>query len=171
LARPSGTRSPVRRNPAVRRRARASRSSAESFRTRRRSFTTSSRSSASMRSAPSTQTTTVGAAPSQPRAVERGMAEGRRDGHVAGAWDEIPKAVVGALLRAGRSRHRHDHGPFPHAAQLLEDGGGASERRDDNSRGRVQNVREHSSAVGTTGFAMCRSKPAASARARSAFPA
>lgn len=23
--------------------------------------------------------------------------------------------------------HGHDHGPFPHAAQLLEDGGGASE--------------------------------------------
>jgi len=43
------------------------------------------------------------------------------DGHVPGALDEIPKPVVVALLRAGRSRHGNDHRPFPHAAQLLED--------------------------------------------------
>jgi hypothetical protein len=47
--------------------------------------------------------------------------EVRGDGHVAGALDEISKAVVIALLRARRSRHADDHRPFPHAAQLLED--------------------------------------------------
>ena len=43
------------------------------------------------------------------------------DGHVPGALDEMPKAMVVALLRAGRGRHGDDHRPFPHAAQLLED--------------------------------------------------
>ena len=71
LARPSGRRAP-RRNPEVRSRASASRSSAVSFRARRRSFKTSCRSSSSVRSAPSRRTTSVGATPSQPRAVERG---------------------------------------------------------------------------------------------------
>ena len=47
----------------------------------------------------------------------------RGDGRVPGALDEIPKAVVVAVLRAGRGRHGHDHRPFPHAAQLLEDDG------------------------------------------------
>ena len=47
----------------------------------------------------------------------------RGDGHVPGALDEIPKAVVVTVLRAGRGRHGHDHRPFPHAAQLLEDDG------------------------------------------------
>jgi hypothetical protein len=50
-------------------------------------------------------------------------AEIGRDGHVAGALDQISKAVVVALLRAGRSRHGDDRRPFPHAAQLIEDDG------------------------------------------------
>ena len=70
----------------------------------------------------------------------------RGDGHVPGALDEIPKPVVVALLRAGRGRHGTDHRPFPHAAQLLEDECGSVRRRDDNSRGKVQNVRGDSSA-------------------------
>jgi hypothetical protein len=49
--------------------------------------------------------------------------EVRGDGHVPGALDEMPKPVVVALLGAGRGRHGHDHRPFPHAAQLLEDDG------------------------------------------------
>ncbi|HUF64984.1 MAG TPA: hypothetical protein VMM17_03325 [Gemmatimonadaceae bacterium] len=35
--------------------------------------------------------------------------EVRGDGHVPGASNEITKAVVVALLRAGRGRHGHDH--------------------------------------------------------------
>ena len=58
-------------------------------------------------------TTTFGALPSHPRAVERGTPKIRGDGHVLGALDEIPKPVVVALLRAGRSRHENDHQPFP----------------------------------------------------------
>ncbi len=42
------------------------------------------------------------------------------DGHVLGALDEIPKPVI-VPLRAGRGRHGHDHRPFAHAAQLIED--------------------------------------------------
>jgi hypothetical protein len=38
--------------------------------------------------------------------------EFRGDGHVSGALDEIPKAVVVALLPAGRGRHGHNHRPF-----------------------------------------------------------
>jgi hypothetical protein len=72
LARPSGRRAPVRLNPEVRRTASARRSSAVSFWTRRRSFRISCRSSGSVRSATPRETTTVGAAPSHPRAVERG---------------------------------------------------------------------------------------------------
>jgi Integrase core domain len=37
----------------------------------------------------------------------------RGDGQVLGALDEIPKPVVVPLLRAGCSRHGHDHRPFP----------------------------------------------------------
>jgi hypothetical protein len=53
-------------------------------------------------------------------------AEIRGEGHVPGAVDEMPKAVVVALLRAGGGRHGHDHRRFPLAAQLLEDDGVAS---------------------------------------------
>ena len=53
-------------------------------------------------------------------------AEIRRDGHVPGAVDEIPKPVVVALLRAGRDRHGDDHRPFARTAQLLEDDAGRS---------------------------------------------
>jgi excisionase family DNA binding protein len=60
--------------------------------------------------------------------------------------DEIPKAVVVALLRASRGRHRNDHRLFSHAAQLLENDGERLSRRDDDSRGKVQNVRGDSSA-------------------------
>ena len=49
--------------------------------------------------------------------------ETRGDGHVSGVLDKAPKAMVVAVLQAGRGRHGHDHRPFPHAAQLLEDVG------------------------------------------------
>jgi len=52
---------------------------------------------------------TVGALRSQPRAVERGNAEIRGDGHVSRVVDEIPQPVVVTLLRAPRSRHADDH--------------------------------------------------------------
>jgi hypothetical protein len=104
LARPSGRRSPARRNPEVRSRASASRSSAESFWTRRRRFRTSCRNSGSVRSAHSDRPR-----PSVPRPASHApSSEGLRgcgDGHVAGALDEMPKAVVIALLPAGRGRH------------------------------------------------------------------
>jgi hypothetical protein len=64
--------------------------------------------------------------------------------------DEISKPVFVALLRADRSRHRDDHRPFAHAAQLLEAMRGVRRpemvRRDDNSRRKIQNVRGDSSA-------------------------
>jgi hypothetical protein len=56
--------------------------------------------------------------------------------------DEMPKAVVVALLQTGRGRHGPDHPPFSHPAQLLEDDGERPSRCGDNSRGKVQNVRE-----------------------------
>jgi hypothetical protein len=72
LASPAGNRSLKRLNPEACNRARANRSSAASFSTRRRTFRISCRSSGSVRSATSRPTTTLGAAPSHPRAVERG---------------------------------------------------------------------------------------------------
>jgi hypothetical protein len=45
----------------------------------------------------------------------------RGNGRVPGALDETSKAVVVALLRAGRGRHGSDHRPIPHVAQLFED--------------------------------------------------
>ena len=82
-------------------------------------------------------------------------AEIRGDGHVAGAADEVPQPMVIAPLRAGRGRHGDDHRPFAHAAQLPEDDAGRPPRepdrlRDDNSRGKVQNVRGDSSATKPT---------------------
>ena len=143
LARPSGRRSPLRLNPEVRNRARASRRSAVSFFTRRRSFSTSCWSSEALKFVTSRLTTTVGAAKPPARRRARDSEVGG-DGHVPGALDETPKPVIVALLRAGRGRHGHDHRPFPHGAQLLETTGGVH-RRDDNSRGRVQDVRGGSS--------------------------
>src|SRR5262249_37847519 len=70
----------------------------------------------------------------------------RGDSHVAGALDEISKAVVVALLRAGRSRHGDDHRKFPHAAQLLEDDGSV---RADLTTTRLAKCRM---AVGTAGL-------------------
>ena len=75
----------------------------------------------------------------------------RGDGHVPSALDEMPKPVVVALLRASRGRHRDDHRPFAHAAQLLEILRAVRRRKtvrrsDDNSRRKVQNVRGDSSA-------------------------
>jgi len=72
LSSSSGRRAPDTLNPEVCSRASANRSNAASFSTRRRSFRISCRSSASVRSATSRLTTTVGAARSHPRAVERG---------------------------------------------------------------------------------------------------
>ena len=91
-----------------------------SFFTRRRSSKTSCWSSSAVRSVTSRLTTTFGAWPSHPRGRRARDAEVRGDGHVPGALNEIPKPVVVALLRAGRGRHGHDHRPFPHAAQPLE---------------------------------------------------
>jgi hypothetical protein len=59
--------------------------------------------------------------------------------------DEFPKPMIVALLRAGGGWHGDDHRPFPHAAQVIEDGTGVHQRND-NSRGEVQNVSADSSA-------------------------
>jgi hypothetical protein len=67
--------------------------------TRRRSSRTSCWSSDALRTVTSRVTTTFGAQPSHPRAVERGGPEIRGDGHAPGALDEIPKTVVVAPLR------------------------------------------------------------------------
>src|SRR5439155_12701586 len=71
--------------------------------------------------------------------------EVRGDGHVPGAVDEISKAVVVALLRAGRSRHGNDHRRFLTPLNSLRTMRARPSRRNDNSRGRVQNVRRDSS--------------------------
>ena len=47
----------------------------------------------------------------------------------------------GRSTSAGRGRHGNDHRPFPDAPRLLEDDGERPSRRDDNPRGKVQNVR------------------------------
>jgi hypothetical protein len=114
-----------------------------SFTTRRRSFKTSCWSSGSVRSATSRPTTTVGTAPRHPRAVERGTPRSAATVTSLVRWTRFPKPVVVALLGAGPGRHRNDHRPFQHAAQLLE-GDRSVRRRDDNSRRKVRNVREDS---------------------------
>jgi hypothetical protein len=43
--------------------------------------------------------------------------------HPQAWWHCGEGQVFVALLRAGRGRHGHDHQPFPHAAQPLEDDG------------------------------------------------
>ena len=57
--------------------------------------------------------------PSAPRPASRAPStrdsEARGDRHIAAAVYEIPKAVVVALLRAGRRRHGHDPPSFHHA--------------------------------------------------------
>ena len=58
-----------------------------------------------------------GAAPSHPRAVERGTPRSVATVTVPSALDETPKPVVVALLRAGRGRHGNDHWPFPCASR------------------------------------------------------
>jgi hypothetical protein len=143
--RPSSRRSPVRRNPDVRNRASASRSSALSLRTCRRSLQ-DLRSELRLRKVRTIQTDHGRRRRAQPATRRRARdAEVRGDGHVAGALDEIPKSVVVALLRTGRGRHGPDHRPFAHAAQLARGRWGSVRRRDDNSRGQVQNVRGDSS--------------------------
>jgi hypothetical protein len=54
--------------------------------------------------------------------------------------------MVVALLRPRHGCHPDDHRQFARAAQLLE-GDAGRHRRDDNSRGKVQNVRGDSSAI------------------------
>src|SRR5262249_27817082 len=75
----------------------------------------------------------------------------RGDGQVPGALDEIPEAMVKALLRAGRGPHADDHRPFTRPVQLPRTWHGARRLRrpgsDDNSRRKVQNVRADSSAT------------------------
>ena len=99
------------------------------------------------RSAPETPTTTVGVAPSHPRAVDRGDSELRRHGHVASALAEMPKPVVVALLRACDDRHgtRSLTGPShcSNSSTTMESAVGS----DDNSRSKMQNVRRDSSDV------------------------
>ena len=141
LAGPSGRRSPESLKPEARNRANANRSSPVSFSTRRRSFRISCRSCGSGRSATSRLTTTIGAARSHPRAVERRDSQIGGEGQVPGALDEIPEPMVVALLRAGCGRHPDNHRPFADAAQLLRGRCGSVRWRDDNSRSQVHNVR------------------------------
>jgi hypothetical protein len=134
----------VSRNPEVRSRASASRSNALNFRTRRRSFkdVLSELRFSDVRSLQSDHDRRHRAKPSTRRRARDSEVGG--DGHVPGALDELPKPMVVALLRAGRGRHANDHSPFHDAAQSLKDPR-AVRRRDDNSSGRVQNVRGDSS--------------------------
>jgi hypothetical protein len=60
--------------------------------------------------------------------------------------DEIPKPVVVALLRAGDGWHGNDHRRFRHTALNSSRTMGSLRRRDDNSRGKVQNARGDSCA-------------------------
>jgi hypothetical protein len=83
-------------------------------------------------------------------ATRRGArdAEVRGDGHVPGAVDEMPKAVVVALLRAGLGRQ----GPGSSAvSSRRSNSSGTMESvragHDGNSRGRVQDVRGNRSPV------------------------
>ena len=76
----------------------------------------------------------------------------RRDGHVAGVLDEIPKPVIIAALTASRGRHMDDHRLFAYAAQVLEDIVDCPPARDgplrnENSLWTVQNVPADSSAA------------------------
>ena len=117
LARPSGRRSPVRRNPDVRNRASESEQ-------RRELLDASAQlqdllSELRLREVATVQTDHDCRRRAQPATRRRaGDAEVRGDGDVAGAVDEMSKPVVVALLRAGRGRHGPDHRPFAHAAQL-----------------------------------------------------
>jgi hypothetical protein len=59
--------------------------------------------------------------------------------------DEIPKAVVVTLLRAGDGWHGNDHPRFRHTALNSSRTMGSLRQPDDNSRSKVQNVRKDSS--------------------------
>jgi hypothetical protein len=99
-----------------------------SFFTRHRSSRTSCWSSDALRSVTSKLTTTFGCLAEPSTGRRAGDSEICGNGHVSGALDEIPKPVVIALLRAGRSRHSNNHRPFHHAAQLLEGDGESAGR-------------------------------------------
>jgi len=78
----------------------------------------------------------------------------RREGHIPGAVDEISQSVV-SLLRADRARHGEDHQPGrscpstpPENTEYLSLP--VVRPCDDDSRGRVQNVRGDSSVVQVT---------------------
>jgi hypothetical protein len=83
----------------------------------------------------------------------RENAEIRGDGHVPGALDEIPKAVVVAPLMASRGRHGPIIGrsrtPFKSSKTLAGRPRGSEtvRRSDENSPLNVQNVRGHSGAI------------------------
>src|SRR5262245_34744545 len=75
----------------------------------------------------------------------------RRDGHVAGVLDEIPKPVIVAALTASRGRHMDDHRLVAYAAQVQKDIVDCPPARDgplrnENSLWTVQNVPADSSA-------------------------
>jgi hypothetical protein len=132
----------VKVNPALRSRASASRSNAVSFFTRRRSFRisccSSALSDASRQRSPRPSVAcraTHGSSSERPREPWRWS---RR-------WcvGRDPEAGDRSVAEGGPSLSREDHRPFPHAAQLLEDGT-CVRRRNDNSRGEVQNVRADS---------------------------
>jgi hypothetical protein len=91
-----------------------------SFFTRRRSFRTSGWRAGALRPVTSKLTTTFGALPSHPRAVERGTPRLVVMVTFPVRWT---KAVVVAVLQTGRGRHGHDHRPFPQPLKLLEDYG------------------------------------------------
>ena len=110
LARPSGRRAPVSRDPNVRSRPSGRRSNAVSFRTRRRSLRVFCLSAGSVRSGTSRQTTTVGVAFSHPRAVQRGTPRrwrGSRRRFVERAPEAARLSFHGGSLLGGRSPWRN----------------------------------------------------------------
>jgi hypothetical protein len=140
-------RAPVRRNPEVRSRASASRSNAVSFWTRRRSFRTSCR-RLRLREVLHIQTNQR---PSAPRpASHTPLSEGCR-----GPWRRSCLRCVGRGAEGGGrsavagvpcSVWKRSSAPSSPRSTLRGRSGASPSRRDDNSRGKVQNVRGDSSA-------------------------
>ena len=141
-------RAPVRRNPEVRSRASASRSNAVSFWTRRRSFRTSCR-RLRLREVLHIQTNQR---PSAPRPASHApLSEGCR-----GPWRRSCLRCVGRGAEGGGrsavagvpcSVWKRSSAASSPRSTLRGRSGASPSRRDDNSRGKVQNVRGDSSAA------------------------
>jgi hypothetical protein len=99
----------------------------------------------------------------EPESASRPASRALSSVELRGGWRRSRRRCVGrdaeggdrSLLPASRSRHGNDHRPISLAAQLLEDNVGCPSRPNDNSRGKLLNVRADSCAARHSQSARC----------------